>query len=373
MRAHVAPGSDETLDVVVIGAGVVGLACAARCALRGDRVLVIERNARIAQETSSRNSGVIHAGLYHPPGSLKATLCVRGRELLYARAQRDAIAHRKLGKLVVACEPDQLAQLEQLQVRAQRNGAGVVRILDKAELARLEPHVHAQAALFSPETGIVDAHALASSYWNEAARHAATLALRTEVVSIEPRASELRVITRSADRAMFSVRTRAVVNAAGLAATGIARSCGIELTQHACKGDYFALAPRLRGIVSRLVYPLPSQAGLGIHVTLGLDGSLHAGPDASYVDTIDYTVDPAKRALFAAALRRYLPALRADDLTPGYAGIRPKLHGAETSFHDFVIRQAPSRVVHLLGIESPGLTASEAIAEQVAAQLPQSA
>jgi L-2-hydroxyglutarate oxidase LhgO len=361
----------QRVDAVVIGAGVVGMACAEKLARRGDSVLVIERNARAGQETSSRNSGVIHAGLYYPPGSLKAELCVRGRDLLYARAARYGLPHRKLGKLVVACEGAEVAKLEALQARAHANGANEVRILDAAELVRMEPRVRAIAALWSPETGIVDAHALLRSYWVEAQQHGAELVTHTRVVAIAPEGDALRVTAQDARGEKFELDAAALVNAAGLGAPEVAALAGgaVGLTPRLCKGDYFRIADRLRGCVSHLVYPMPVSAGLGVHLTLDLDGSLRAGPDTEYVDSVRYDLDETKRTHFAEAVRRYLPELRDEDLTPDFAGIRPKLHGPEATFHDFVIEQSTPRLVNLLGIESPGLTASEAIAERVAQML----
>ncbi len=367
--------ADDSVETVIIGAGVVGLACAAVFARRGQRVLVLEKHGRVGDETSSRNSGVIHAGLYYPQGALKTTLCVRGRELLYARAARQGIPHRKLGKLIVAVDAAESSTLEALAARARENGAGALRMLESAELHALEPRVRASAALLSPESGIIDAHALVQAYLAEAKGHGATLALRTTVEGLEPVGERLRVVARTANAEPDAIVAERVINAAGLGAFDIARLAGLAssrlgVAQHLCKGDYWKLTPRLRGVVSHLLYPLPVRAGLGVHLTLDLDGSLRAGPDTEYVSAARYDIDETKRVAFAEAVRRYLPELRDDDLTPDFAGIRPKLHGPETTFHDFVIADAAQHGVpglyNLLGIESPGLTASEAIAEHVA-------
>lgn len=366
------------VDVAVIGAGAVGLACAARIARAGRTVLVIERHDRVGEETSSRNSGVIHAGIYYEPGSLKALTCVEGRQLVYARCTREGLPHRKLGKLIVATEPAERARLEALCARGLRNGAGELRMLDAAELRRMEPRVRGPCALWSPESGIVDAPALVASYRREAAAHGAELCLRTSVESIAVAGAGLQLETRTRAGERATLHAGAVVNAAGLHADRIAASAGIDLDAagyrlHLCKGDYFALASSRRGLVQHLIYPAPVHAGLGIHITLDLEDNLRAGPDTAYVEALDYRVDPGKVAAFGTALRRYLPEIEDDDLRPDYAGIRPKLQGPLDAPRDFVIEEASRHgvpgLVNLIGIESPGLTASEAIAERVAALL----
>jgi L-2-hydroxyglutarate oxidase LhgO len=361
-------------DVAVIGAGAVGLACAARLARSGRSVVVIERNDRVGQETSSRNSGVIHAGLYYPEGSLKAQLCVRGRELLYARCARDGVPHRKIGKLLVANSDAEIDKLEAILHRGLSNGAGALRMLDAREVTALEPRVRAVAGLWSPETGIVDAHGLMDSYKAEATAHGAQLCLLTEVIALERDAHGYAVQTRSRDGERFQIDAARVINCAGLDADRIAAAAGLRIDAvgyrlHYCKGDYFALAPRMRGIVQHLIYPVPVEAGLGIHLTMDLGGKLMAGPDTEYVDRVRYDIDAGKARLFAAAVRRYLPELRDEDLAPDYAGMRPKLQGPGDSVADFRIEDASPHglpgLINLVGIESPGLTASEAIAEWV--------
>jgi L-2-hydroxyglutarate oxidase LhgO len=364
-------------DAVVIGGGAVGLACAAALARRGQSVVILERGPRIAEECTARNSGVIHAGLYYAPGSLKALCCREGRERLYARAERELLPHRKLGKLIVAVDESERPALEALYARGLENGAGALRLLDGKELHALEPALRAVAALLSPESGIVDPTELAASYLREARTHGAELVLRAEVVAVEAAASGLRVITQSGDE-RASLVANAVVNAAGLGAQTLAAHAGLDVealgfTLYPCKGDYFALGPRLRGLVSRLVYPLPSHAGLGVHLTLDLGGGLRAGPDTEYVHAPRYDVDPDKRQAFASALQRYVPEVRADDLEPDYAGVRPKLQGPRDAPRDFAIHDHAAQGLpglwSLFGIESPGLTASEALAERVAVMI----
>lgn len=367
------------VDVVVIGAGAVGLACAATLARRGDSVLVVERHTRVGQETSSRNSGVIHAGLYYPPGSLKAVLCVEGRELVYARAARTGVAHRKLGKLIVATEGSERVHLERIAAIARENGAGDVRIIDGAEARRLEPRLNAELALWSPETGIVDAHGLMDSYRIEAKDHGADLLLCAELIAIERLGAGYDLVLEvGVQRERETVRAARVINAAGLAAPHIAELAGLDINalgyrQHLCKGDYFSVRASATKGLEHLIYPLPVHAGLGVHLTLDLSGQVRAGPDTTYVAAEVYDVDPTKRAAFGAAIRRYFPHVQDDDLEPDYAGMRPKLQGPGQSFRDFVIAESTEHglpgFVQLIGIESPGLTASEAIARRVAALL----
>jgi L-2-hydroxyglutarate oxidase LhgO len=368
------------VDTLIIGAGAVGLACAATLAARGDSVIVVEQHALPGQETSSRNSGVIHAGLYYPRDSWKARMCVRGRELLYARAARRGIAHKKLGKLVIATESEEIPRLEALAKTAAANGAPGLCWLERAEVAKLEPHVRAQAALLSPETGIVDAHELMADYRAEAAAHGAELVFHTRVLGIERRQDDYKVDTLqtvSAERT--SISARSVVNAAGLAASDVAALAGVPVAQlgyvqQLCKGDYFQVSGRIARLLSHLVYPMPVHAGLGVHLTFDTGGQLRAGPDTEYIDVPNYHVDPGKRVAFHAAVSRYLPMVELDDFTPDYAGLRPKLQGPGEPFRDFVIEESARhglpRLVSLIGIESPGLTASEAIAQQVRELLP---
>jgi L-2-hydroxyglutarate oxidase LhgO len=361
-------------DVIVVGAGVVGLATAAALARRGRAVIVIEKNSGIAQETSARNSEVIHAGIYYPEGSLKATLCVAGREALYARCEQQKIPHRKLGKLIVAADAAEEKILEKLHAQGTANGVPGLEIIGRDEVSRLEPDVSAAAALVSPVSGIVDSRSLGLSYLAEAESLGAILALRTEVVEIDVRPRGYRIRACDADGGYSSLDCVALVNAAGLGCDALAARAGFDLDArgyrlHLCKGDYFALASSSGLRLSRLIYPVPGEAGLGIHVTLDLEGRMRLGPDTEYVDAARYDVDPSKAKLFARAARRYLPGLDADWLTPDFAGVRPKLAGPGESFRDFTIREESEAglpgFVNLIGIESPGLTAAPAIADRV--------
>jgi L-2-hydroxyglutarate oxidase LhgO len=371
----VAAGASGETGIAVIGAGVVGLACGAALARAGHEVLVLERHGAVAHETSSRNSGVIHAGLYYPTGSLKAALCVAGRELLYARCRERDVAHKNTGKLVVAADEGEVAALETLRARGTANGVPGLHLIDARQLARLEPRVRAHAALVVPVTGIVDAHELAASYQAELEAHGGHVVLHTNVSALERANGAWRVHAESSGRERAIVAARAVVNAAGLGADRIAALAGIDVAAAGyrlwpCKGDYFSIAASAGRIAERLIYPVPHGAGLGVHLTLDLGGRYRLGPDAEYVDAVSYAVDPAKAADFAKAAQRYLPDVDVRQLAPEGAGVRPKLAGPADAFRDFVIAEESARglpgLVNLVGIESPGLTAAGAIARRVA-------
>ena len=368
---------EAAVDVAVLGAGVVGLAVAAALARSGRSVVVLERHQGFGRETTSRNSGVIHAGIYYPPDSLKARLCTRGRELLYARCAAESLPHRRLGKLIVATEADEVATLEALFRNGVASGAPGLRMLEAAEVVELEAAVNARAALFSPASGIIDPHALCLSLAAEAERHEAWIALGHEVAGLEL-ADGWRISLRQPDGSSAALRSAAVVNAAGLAADGVAALAGLDLDAsgyrlHWCKGDYFSLAPGAPLQISHLVYPVPAPAGLGIHATPDLGGRIRFGPNTEYVNELRYEVDPQRRGDFGQALRRFLPELRDAWLAPDFAGIRPKLAGPGAGFRDFAVREESAAgcpgLVNLIGIESPGLTASLALAERVVALL----
>lgn len=363
----------------MIGGGVVGLAVAAAAARPGRSVVVLERHEAWGRETTSRNSEVVHAGLYYPPGSLKAELCVAGRERLYARCEREGIPHRRLGKLVVACADKERAALGTLLRNGEACGAGALEVLEAEELQRREPSVRGVAALWSPESGIVDGHALCLSLAAEAEAGGVFLALRHRVLGVSVENGSLLELLDPAG-APLTLYAERVVNAAGLEADRLAAMSGVDVAArgmriHPCKGDYFALAPGVGLELRHLVYPVPvaagAGAGLGIHATLDLAGRIRFGPDTEYVEAPHYAVDASKAEVFATAIRRYLPGVRAESLTPDYAGVRPKLAGPGEGFRDFYIGEASGSPgwVHLIGIESPGLTAALAIGVRVAGLL----
>jgi L-2-hydroxyglutarate oxidase LhgO len=366
---------DAGFDTVIVGAGVVGLAVAAAIAATGRSVLILEREPGIARGITSRNSEVIHAGLYYPAESLKAVLCVRGREALYAYCRRRRVGHRQLGKLVVATREEEENVLADLLERGQANGVTGLELIDRRAIADLEPEVAARLALHSPETGIVDAHGLCLALLAEAESNGAVLALGRSLENLATRSHGWRLEVCGDAGERETIDAGLVVDAAGLDADRVASLAGLDVDalkwrQHPCKGDYFAAGPGVRVAIERLIYPVPQRAGLGIHATLDLAGRVRFGPDATYVSQIDFDVDAAKAESFRAAASRYLPCLAEASLTPDYAGIRPKLAAEGESFRDFVIEETSSLgapgFVACLGIESPGLTASLAIAERVA-------
>lgn len=373
--------SDAGFDVVVIGAGVVGLAIAAKLARQGRSVLILERETGIARGITSRNSEVIHAGIYYPAESLKARMCVEGRRRLYAWCEEKRVAHRRLGKLIVATRIEEQPVLEDLLTRARENGVERIELIDAAASAALEPEITARAALYSPDTGIVDGQGLCLSLLAEAESAGAVLALARTVEALEPRSFGWRVAVRGEGGEAEQVDAGWVVDAAGLDADRIAGLAGLPIDrlgwrQHPCKGDYFSLATRVAEVPARLIYPVPGQAGLGVHATHDLAGRVRFGPDTEYLtatnpgDQYDYSVDPAKSTLFRDAVARYWPAIRAAELVPDYAGIRPKLAGPGENFRDFVVEETSGHgaagFVACIGIESPGLTAALALAERVA-------
>ncbi|HET7501605.1 MAG TPA: NAD(P)/FAD-dependent oxidoreductase [Kofleriaceae bacterium] len=362
------------LPLVVVGAGVVGLAVAARLAPRFPELVVLERRARHGTETSSRNSEVIHGGMYYPTGSLKARLCVRGNPLLYELCERLGVPHRRVTKLIVATSAGEVAEIERIHALGRANGVALS-LLGGEVCRALEPAVPAVAGLFSPTTGIVSAHDLMDALLAEARRGGATLSPRAELVGLERRDRDYRLEVRTPD-GIDAVTSERVVNAAGLDADRVAALAGIDVAAagyqlHWWKGSYFAVSGSRARITSRLVYPVPTHVSLGVHAVLGLDGRLRFGPDAEYLaDRVaDYRVDEAKLATFGPSVRRLFPEIGDADLTPDIAGIRPKLQPPGGGFRDWVIVEESARglpgLVNLVGIESPGLTSALAIAEDV--------
>ncbi len=360
----------ERIDCVVIGAGVVGLAVARALALSGREVWVLEAEGAIGTGTSSRNSEVIHAGIYYPAGSLKARLCVQGKALLYAYCADRGVPHRRCGKLIVATAPQQVETLQAIRAKARANGVDDLQWLTSDQAQALEPALACHAALLSPSTGIVDSHALMLALQGDLEHAGGLVAFHSPVA--RARVADDRIHLQTEDGTGIAART--VVNAAGLHAPDLAgRFEGLDPRHvpqaHYAKGSYFTLAGRAP--FTRLVYPVPEPAGLGVHLTLDLGGQAKFGPDVEWVsDAQDLVVDPRRGDAFYAEVRKYWPALRDGALTPGYAGIRPKIHGPAEPAGDFLI-QGPDHhgapgLVNLFGIESPGLTSSLAIAEHVA-------
>ncbi len=367
----------ETVEAVVVGAGIVGLAIAKRLAEAGLEVVILERADAIGTETSSRNSEVVHAGIYYPQGSLKGRFCVEGRRLLYPYCVERGVAHRHIGKLLVATDDSQVAKLRRLQDHARANGLThadeALEMIDAARAAHLEPQVRCVAALWSPSTGIVDSHGLMLAYLGDAESRGAMLALNTRVDTVRPIEGGF-VLETVNDGERFEISSRYLVNSAGLHAQALARSIeGFPAAhvpaQKLVKGNYFALAG-VRAPFRHLVYPMPNDLGLGVHATIDLGGQVRFGPDTEVIDRIGYSVDAGRGDSFYDSIRAYWPDLPDGALRPDYCGIRPKLDRPEP---DFVI-DGPSvhgvpGLVNLFGIESPGLTASLAIAGDVCARL----
>ena len=365
----------EQVDCVVVGAGVVGLAVARALALQGREVMVLEAEDAIGTGTSSRNSEVIHAGIYYPAGSLKAQLCVQGKQMLYEYCAERGIAHQRCGKLIVASSAAQNEQLKGIQAKAKANGVDDLRWLDADEVKALEPALQCTAALLSPSTGIVDSHGLMLSLQGDLENAGGMVVFHARVAKARVLAAEQGIELTMADGMQLQANT--VVNAAGLTAPALARHfegfAQDKLPQaYYAKGSYFTLTGRAP--FSHLIYPIPEAAGLGVHLTLDLGGQAKFGPDVQWVDSPDdLQVDPAKAEAFSAEIRRYWPCLEDGALQPGYAGIRPKISGPNDAAADFCI-QGPKEhgvagVVQLFGIESPGLTSCLAIAAKVAEML----
>lgn len=360
----------DQADCVVVGAGVVGLAVARALALQGRDVLVLEAAGAIGTGTSSRNSEVIHAGIYYPQGSLKARLCVRGRQLLYAYCAERHVSHRRCGKLIVATSEAQLPALRDVERRALANGVEGLAWLSRAQAQQLEPQLECVAALLSPETGIIDSHALMLALQGDLENAGGAVVFHSPVESMRVLGGGIALRTQDGTELL----ARTVVNAAGLGAPALAaRIEGLDARHvpraHYAKGSYFTLAGRAP--FSRLVYPVPEAAGLGVHLTLDLGGQAKFGPDVDWVDRPDdLEVDPDRALGFYAEVRKYWPQLPDGALLPGYAGMRPKIHGPGEPAADFLV-QGPAEhgvpgLVQLFGIESPGLTSALALGEWVA-------
>ncbi|MCB1554671.1 MAG: NAD(P)/FAD-dependent oxidoreductase [Xanthomonadales bacterium] len=356
------------IDVLIIGAGVVGLACGVAMARAGRGVIVAESEERAGEGVSSRNSGVIHAGLYYPTGSLKARVCVRGRELLYDFCARYGVPHQRTGKWVVAVEPAQLAELEKLVERAEANGLGRLRIVDRAELSRLEPALRAHAAIDVPQTGIVDVPLYVEALAGALQQAGGMLAVGNRVARITPDDGCFAVEVEGSE----AVYARAVVNAAGLSAQSVARTVAGLSEQfipplHPASGHYYRSSRPVP--FSRLVYPMPGVSGLGVHLGYDPEGRPRFGPDVRFPGRVDYGFDDSQKASFAESIRGWWPELDDDDLHPDFVGVRPKLVGPGEPTPDFIIQDDTTHglrgLINLFGIESPGLTSSLAIGEEV--------
>ncbi len=360
----------ERVDAVVIGAGVIGLACAHELTKRLGSVVVIEREVGPGREISSRNSGVIHAGIYYPRDSLKTKLCIEGKHLLYDWCEAHEVPHKRTGKLIVATSAEDERRLREIARHANDVGAGDLRLMSGAEAQADEPELRCELALHSPTSGVVDVHELLASLARAVKEADGEIVYHTAVEEIARAGSGWIVRTKDTRGSEMELHADRIVNAAGLAAIEVATLSGLSdrpWRLYPCKGTYFSLTSGAPPTRNSLIYPLPRGGGLGVHITADISGARRAGPDAEFIDEIDYSVDESRAERFAEAVSRYLPAIRPEHLTPDYSGIRPKLVGPEGGFADFVIANPASQphAVHLIGIESPGLTASLAIGARV--------
>jgi len=361
-------------ETTIVGAGVVGLAIAARLSERHSNIVVLEKNQKYGMETSSRNSEVIHAGIYYPTGSLKARLCVEGRDELYALCKQHQIPFKQVTKIITATSHDELARLEAIHRNGLQNGVPL-QLLDTKATHSIEPNIRTVGSIFSPLSGIISAHGLMDYFYHTAVNNGVIVQQRSEVVGIERSNGGYNIfIEESGQRTGFT--SEKIINAAGLNADRIAAMVGIDIDlagyrQSFCKGSYFAVASSRWNLISRLVYPLPGNEGLGVHALVDLGGRLKVGPDLEYVtdERVDYTVSEKKKKAFAESICRILPAIQETDLTPDISGIRPKLQRKGEPPKDFLIVHERERklqgFVNLVGIDSPGLTASPAIARYV--------
>lgn len=387
----------EKTDCVVIGAGVVGIAVARELSLNhGRNVLVIESASTFGTGSSSRNSEVIHGGIYYPPNSLKARFCVRGRRLLYEYCKEHGIPHKQIGKLIVACGHEEVPKLNYLLNRGIENGVEGLKMMEGSEAMSMEPELQCLGALWSPTSGIIDSHSLMLSLMGEAETHGTTFSYNSTVTGAHLEENQINLYisdTKSVKNFDFSSQgypditllPKLVVNAAGLTSTALARrfngiNLGVIPPSYYARGCYFSLSNITVSPFKHLIYPVPEDGGLGVHVTLDLDGNVKFGPDVEWLSDIDdvsslqnkfdYTVCADRAEKFYPAIRRYYPSLKDTSLQPGYAGIRPKLSGPRDGFYDFMIQGEEFHgipgLVNLFGIESPGLTSSMAIAEYVA-------
>jgi len=364
------------VNITIIGSGVVGLAIASHLSSKYDNIFVIEKHKLFGQETSSRNSEVIHSGIYYQEGSLKAKLCVRGRELLYKTCREEEIQFNNCGKLIVATVEEELDALNALQEKAIRNNVHDLELLDSNQVRDLEPNISAIKALFSPSTGIVDSHGLMKHFEKTSIINGVNFSYHSEVTDLAKQNGGYLINLKDADGNPFSFSSSIVINCAGLESDKTANLLGItdeEYKIYFCKGEYFRINPPKNRMVNRLIYPVPGQklVGLGIHSTIDLSGGLKLGPSAFYLNQneYDYTVNAENSTEFYKSAKKFLPFIEPEDLSPEMAGIRPKIQAPGSNAKDFIIRNEEDKgfrnFINLIGIESPGLTASMAIAEYV--------
>ena len=363
-------------DITIIGAGIVGLAIAEKVSEKHENVFLVEKHLSFGQETSSRNSEVIHAGIYYTRDSLKAKLCAEGKWLLYDYCKKYDIPFNNCGKLIVATTQEEIAVIEGIRQTALGNGVDDILVLGKDQIAELEPNIFAMKALFSPSTGIVDTHSLMKQYETNAINNGCQIVYGSEVTGISQIKNGYKVELLDADKNYYSFSTGIVINSAGLTSDKVSELVGISddsLKIVFCKGEYFRINPPKNKLISRLIYPVPhpNMEGIGIHVTIDLGGGVKLGPDVKYLESnvYDYKLTSSKQEAFYKSAKKFLPFLEFDDLAPEMAGIRPKIQKPGEQLRDFYIMEESDRgypgFINLIGMESPGLTSSIAIAKYV--------
>ena len=363
-------------DITIIGAGVVGLAIAENVSKTHNNVFLIEKHTSFGQETSSRNSEVIHAGIYYTKDSLKARLCVEGKWMIYDYCKKYDIPFNNCGKLIVATSEEEISVIEGIRLTALKNGVDDLSFLEREQISELEPNIFALKALFSPSTGIVDSHSLMKQYETNSYNNGCQIVYGSEVTGISQIENGYKINLFDADKNNYSFTTRIIINSAGLTSDKVSEMVGISddsLKIHFCKGEYFRINPPKNRLINRLIYPVPHQKmeGIGIHVTIDIGGGVKLGPDVKYLESniYDYKVTPSKQEAFYKSVKKFLPFLEFDDIAPEMAGIRPKIQKPGEPLRDFYIMEETSRgypgFINLIGMESPGLTSSIAIAKYV--------
>jgi len=363
-------------DITIIGAGVVGLAIAENVSRTHNNVFLIEKHTSFGQETSSRNSEVIHAGIYYTKDSLKARLCVEGKWMIYDYCKKYDIPFNNCGKLIVATSEEEISVIEGIRLTALKNGVDDLSFLEREQISELEPNIFALKALFSPSTGIVDSHSLMKQYETNSYNNGCQIVYGSEVTGISQIENGYKINLFDADKNNYSFTTRIIINSAGLTSDKVSEMVGISddsLKIHFCKGEYFRINPPKNRLINRLIYPVPHQKmeGIGIHVTIDISGGVKLGPDVKYLESniYDYKVTPSKQEAFYKSAKKFLPFLEFDDIAPEMAGIRPKIQKPGEPLRDFYIMEETIRgypgFINLIGMESPGLTSSIAIAKYV--------
>jgi len=364
----------QEVKIVIIGAGVIGLGIASKLSEFISDIVVIEKNDSYGQETSSRNSEVIHAGLYYPPNSLKAKTCLEGRRLLYEICAKNGIPYRKTAKLVISFNQEGSDKIRKIYENARNRGVTNLDFLTSSAIKKLEPSLVAKEGFLSRETGILDTHSLMKFLYNQAKSYGVTFAFSTQVIGIDKRGSGYQVTVKEPSGDNFTLKSPTIINAAGLCSDKIAQMAGINIDKYSyklyyCRGQYFRIKNPSKFSIKRLVYPPPTAVDLGIHITPDLSGGLRLGPDAKYISEISYAISDNDKVHFYKSIRNFLPKLKLEDLIPDTVGIRPKLQKETEDFRDFVISEESQKgfkgFVNLIGIESPGFTACLSIAEIV--------